>query len=227
LILLATVLSASSIAGTFAPDNPGFGSSTGVVPRHASMVEGTIGIGGTLGLSPLLQAPSLTGRIGLKPDNIELRIATPTLIVPFDGPLASTPLTAGVKWAGGGKSAVGWSLVPIVAVPLPGNGDPLAILAGSLEGNVSYDDDSGDWGLWGTANGGAGRDGGWAGGSVGAWYNPDGVGLYAQTGHQGGFLVGGGGWWAVAENLQSHLGVDVWPDVPATVGVQAGVSVQR
>ena len=39
-------------------------------------------------------------------------------------------------------------------------------------------------------------------------------------------MVGGGGQ-ALDERLQTNLGVDVFSGVPATVLVQAGVSVQR
>lgn len=222
-LLLCTVTTPA--AAGFAPDQPGLGSSTGVVPRHASMVEAGIALGGTLGASPVMALPGLQGRIGLKPDDIELRVGIPGLIVPFDGPLGATPLTAGMKWVGG--DTVGVSIVPTVALPLPGNNDPLGVLSADVEANLSWDAPSSDWGVWGTGHGGGGRDGAWGGGGAGAWYNPDGVGLYAHSGYEGGLLVGGGGWWALAQGVQANLGVDVWPGVPATVVVNAGVSVQR
>ena len=223
---LTTALLVSATAG-FHPDQPGMGSSTGVVPRHQSMIEAGLGLGGTLGSTPILQVPGLMGRIGLSPENLELRLGAPGLLVPFQGPLAGTPFNAGIKWVGRQDAAIGWSVVPTLAVPLPGSGDPLAVLAGNLEGNATWDDDSGSWGMWATANAGGGRDATWAGGGAGAYYNPDGVGLYAHTGWQGDFLLGGGGWWALDRRLQANLGVDVLPGVPATIQVQAGVSVQR
>lgn len=223
--ILASALATSS-AG-FAPDQPGIGSSTGVVPQHQSMIEAGLGLGGTLGSTPILQVPGLIGRIGLRPDNLELRLGAPGLLVPFQGPLVGTPLTAGLKWVAPSDRAVRFAFVPTVAVPLPGNGDPLSVLAGDLEANATWNDASEDWGVWTTARAGAGRDTTWVGGAAGAYYNPNGVGLYAQSGWQNGFLVGGGGWWALDERLQANLGVDVFPGVPATVLVQAGVSVQR
>ncbi|HCH66358.1 MAG TPA: hypothetical protein DFR83_26375 [Deltaproteobacteria bacterium] len=225
-LVFLTGASTAANAG-FAPDQPGLGSSTGVVPHHQSMLEVGLGLGGTLGESPVLQVPGLTGRIGLQPDNLELRLTAPGLLVPFRGPLMASPLKVGMKWVGQVGDAVGWSVVPSVATPLPGNGDPLGVLAGDLEANATWDDTSGDFGLWTTANAGGGRDASWWGGAAGAYYNPNGVGLYAQSGWQGGLLVGGGGWWEVDHGLQANLGVDVFPGVPATIQVQAGVSVQR
>lgn len=214
-------------AGTFSPDRPNLGSSTAVVPRHQSMIEVGLGLGGTLGASPALLIPGLVGRVGLKPERLELRIGAPGLVVPFEGPLVGTPLTIGTKWVGPQDTSVRWSLVPTASVPLPGNGDPLAVLAGDLEANLAIDGTTDDWGLFATSNAGGGRDAAWLGGGAGAWYDPDGVGLYAQTGWQGGLLVGGGGWWILDEGLQADIGVDVWPGLPATVLVRAGVSVQR
>jgi len=196
-----------------------------VVPRHQSMVEASMVLGGTLGYSPVLAVPGLQGRIGLKPDNLELRLGAPGLVVPFDGPLMGTPLTAGVKWVGG--DTIRWSVVPTLALPLPGNGDPGGVFAADLEGNAAWDADSGDWGAWGMAHGGGGRDHTSVGGGGGVWYDPDGVGLYAHTGWESSLMVGGGGWWILGPGLQADIGVDVWPGVPATVFVRAGVSVQR
>ena len=227
-VTIAVLVTSSTAAGAdFAPDQPGIGSSTGVVPRRQSMLEASMGVGGTLGATPALQVPGLTGRIGLQPENLELRLTAPGLLVPFRGPLLGTPLKAGMKWVGQASDAVGWALVPTFAVPFPGNGDPLGVLAGELEANATWDDKGGDWGLWTTATAGAGRDASWWGGAAGAFYSPDGVGLYAQSGWQGGLVVGGGGWWEVDRGLQANLGVDVFPGVPATVQVQAGISVQR
>jgi hypothetical protein len=189
------------------------------------MIETGAALGGTLGQSPVLALPGLVGRIGLKADDIELRIGTPGVVVPFRGPLGGTPLQVGMKWAGG--DAVGWSLVPMAGLPLPGNSDPLGVLSADLEANLTWSATSQDWGLWGMGHGGGGRDVAWGGGTAGAWYNPAGVGLYAQSGWDGGLLMGGGGWWEIEPGVQSDLGVDVWPGLPATVVVRAGLSVQR
>lgn len=214
------------VAGAgFAPDRPGLGSSTGVVPQHKSMIEAGIALGGLLGTPPVLALPGLMGRIGLPPERLELRIGAPGLVMPFQGPLVGTPLTAGVKWVGG--DTIGWSVIPTVAIPLPGNPDPLGVVNTDLEGNVAWSASSNEWGLWGTGHGGAGRDSQWAGAAAGAWYNPGGVGLYANSGWEGGFVLGGGGWWELSRGVQSDLGVDVWPGLPAAVAVRAGVSVQR
>lgn len=216
----------SFVAATaFAPDQPGVGDSTGTVPHQHSMIEVGGHLGGVLGQTPILLMPAFTGRIGLRGDHTEVRIGLPSLVVPFSGGLVSTPLLLGAKWAGNPDATVRWSIVPTLLAPFPrGNR-----LGGDVRVNTAWDAPSNDWGVWGTANTFVQNAAVVPSVGGGAYYAPDGVGMYAngEWSRFAGEMVGGGGWWMFAEDAQTNLGVDVWPGLPATVFVHIGASIQR
>jgi hypothetical protein len=142
------------------------------------------------------------------------------------GPVAASGLSLGTKYGRDISSDWAWSLVPTARLAPLGSGAVVEASAMELSANLTQSSDS--WGTWLNATGLGALSGDLAGGAGGgAWYGPDDVGLFFNTGWYGAPLVGGGGWWSFARDAQVDLGVDVNPgDVPV-VTVSAGASVQR
>lgn len=212
-------------AAAFGPDRPGVGESGASVPKEEVMIEAGAALGGALGQVPVLLLPSTVGRIGTG-KGWEVRVGTPSIVVPMPGPVSASGLSLGTKYGRDIGSDWAWSLVPTARLAPLGSGALVEASALELSANLTQSAES--WGTWLNATGLGALSGDVAGGAGGgAWYGPDDVGLFFNTGWYGAPLVGGGGWWSFAPRSQVDLGVDVNPgDVPV-ITVSAGASVQR
>lgn len=211
----------------FAPDRPGVGDSTEVVPQGATMVEVGSLLGAQLGASPVLALPAFTGRIGLRAERWEARVSLPSLLIDFEGPALSTRLGLGAKWATPIGEDAALSVVPAVSLPVFGQSRYTAPAGVGLGLNASRMAGSGDWGGWlaGQAELQTTGDVGTLAGG-GLFYAPDDVGVFLDASYTDAVEVGGGGWWAFAPSAQADIGVSLMPGYDVVM-VRAGAAVQR